>query len=174
MKVAQSCPTLCIHMDQTVHGIIQARMVVWVAIPFSKGSPQPKDWTQISCIAGGFSYQLSHQGRILEWVAYPFSGIFPRSSWLRNQTRVSCIADRFFTSWTTREAPSGLYQKGVQSSDQYPKDSHLSPTLTHVPIRQKLHKLSHARHYPWISERLETNKIGGPTLKGFYWFFIVK
>ena len=48
-------------------------------------------------------YQLSHQGgpRILEGVAYPFSR---GSSQPRNQTGVSCIADRFFTSWATREA----------------------------------------------------------------------
>ena len=48
-------------------------------------------------------YHLSHQGspRILEWVAYPFSS---RSSRARDQTRVSCIAGRFFTSWATREA----------------------------------------------------------------------
>ena len=54
-------------------------------------------------------YQLSHQGspRTLEWVAYPFSG----SSWPRNQTGVSCIEGRFFTSWTTKEAysKSSLY-----------------------------------------------------------------
>ena len=58
VKVAQSCPTLCRPMDSTVHGI--------------------------------------HQARILEWVAYPFSS---GSSWPRNQTRVSCIAGRFFTNW---------------------------------------------------------------------------
>ena len=50
-------------------------------------------------------YQLSHQGspRILDWVAYPFSrrGIFPT----QDQTRVSCIAGRFFISWATRESP---------------------------------------------------------------------
>ena len=47
-------------------------------------------------------YPLRHQGspRILEWVAYPFSS---RSSQPRNRTGVSCIADGFFTSWTTRE-----------------------------------------------------------------------
>ena len=46
--------------------------------------------------------QLSHKGspRILKWVAYPFSS---RSSWPRNQTRVSCIAGTFFTSWAIRE-----------------------------------------------------------------------
>ena len=48
-------------------------------------------------------YQLSHQGspRILEWVAYPFSG---RSPWPRNQTGVSCLSCGFFTSWAAREA----------------------------------------------------------------------
>ena len=38
----------------TVHGILQARILEWVAIPFSKGSSQPRDRTQVSCIAGGF------------------------------------------------------------------------------------------------------------------------
>ena len=50
-------------------------------------------------------YHLSHQRgpRILEWVANLWSR---GSSWPRNQTRVSCIAGRFFTSWAMREAPS--------------------------------------------------------------------
>ena len=50
-------------------------------------------------------HQLSHQGslRILEWVAYPFSR---GSSRPRNQTRVSCIAGGFFTSWAITEAHS--------------------------------------------------------------------
>ena len=49
-------------------------------------------------------YQLSHKGRsgILEWVAPPFS---IRSSWPRNQIRVSYIAGGFFTNWAIREAP---------------------------------------------------------------------
>ena len=37
MKVAQSCPTLCDPMDYTVHGILQARILEWIAFPFSKG-----------------------------------------------------------------------------------------------------------------------------------------
>ena len=59
-KSLQSCPTLCDPMDcsppgSSVHGILQARILKWVAIPFSKGSSQPRD--QISwgsCTAGGF------------------------------------------------------------------------------------------------------------------------
>ena len=41
-------------MDYTVHGIIQARILEWVAIPFSRGASQPRDRTQVSCIAGRF------------------------------------------------------------------------------------------------------------------------
>ena len=38
----------------TVHGILQARVLEWVAFPFSRGSSQPRDWTQVSHIAGRF------------------------------------------------------------------------------------------------------------------------
>ena len=78
----------------------------WAAIPFSRGSSQLRDQTQVSLIAVPYCrqilYQLSHQRspRILEWVGCPFSR---GSSWHRNQTRVSCIAGGFFTSWATRE-----------------------------------------------------------------------
>ena len=54
VKVAQSCPTLCDPMDYTVHGILQARILEWVAFPFSRGSSQPRDRTQVSCIARRF------------------------------------------------------------------------------------------------------------------------
>ena len=69
MLVAQSCPTLCNLTDcsppgSSVNGILQARILEWVPIPFSRGSSQ-----------------------------------------LRCQTWISHIAGRFFTIWTTREAP---------------------------------------------------------------------
>ena len=41
-------------MDYTVHGILQTRILWWVAFPFSRWSSQPRDWTQVSCIAGRF------------------------------------------------------------------------------------------------------------------------
>ena len=69
--VTQWCPTLCDPMDcsllgSSVHGILQARILEWVAIFFSR-----------------------------------------ESSWPRDQPLISCIADRFFTIWATREAPIG-------------------------------------------------------------------
>ena len=54
VKVTHSCPTFYDPMDYTVHGILQARMLEWVVFPFSRGSSQPEDQTQVSHIAGGF------------------------------------------------------------------------------------------------------------------------
>ena len=52
--VAQLCPTLCDPRDSTVHGILQVRILEWVAFPFSRGSIQPRDRTQVSHIVGRF------------------------------------------------------------------------------------------------------------------------
>ena len=54
VKVTQSYPTPCSPMDYTVHGIPQARILACIAFPFSSGSSQPRDRTQVSHIAGGF------------------------------------------------------------------------------------------------------------------------
>ena len=55
VKVVQSHPTLCDPMDYTVHGILQARILEWVVyFPFSGGSSQTRDQTQVFCTAGGF------------------------------------------------------------------------------------------------------------------------
>ena len=56
--VAQSCPTLCDLMDCSPPGpstgILQTRIPEWIAMPSSRGSSQPRDRTQVSCIAGRF------------------------------------------------------------------------------------------------------------------------
>ena len=49
-KVTQSCLTLCDPMDYRVHGILQDRILEWVAIPFSRASSQPRDQTQVSAL----------------------------------------------------------------------------------------------------------------------------
>ena len=61
-KLLQSGPTLCDPMEcslpvSSVHGVFQARILEWVALPYSRGSFQPRDQTHVSCIyciAGGF------------------------------------------------------------------------------------------------------------------------
>ena len=102
MQVTQWCPTLCNRMDcspwdssgqNTGMGGCSLLQGIFPTQGSNPGLPQCR-W---------ILYQLSHQGspRILEWVDYPFSS---GSSWPRNQTGVSCIAGRFFTSWVTKEA----------------------------------------------------------------------
>ena len=102
VQVAQSCPTLCDPMGYAVHGILQARILEWVAVPFSRGSFQPSDRTQVSRIAGEFFTSWVTREAHAYW-----SGCLSLLQWIFmtwNRTRVSCIAGRFFTSWATREA----------------------------------------------------------------------
>ena len=54
MKVIQLCSTLCNPVAYTVHGILQARILDWVAYPFSRGASQPRNQTQVSQISGRF------------------------------------------------------------------------------------------------------------------------
>ena len=71
VKVAQSCPTLCDPMDYTVHGILQARILEWVAFPFSRGSSQPRDQTQVSCTAGILATHFSILAWKIPWIEEP-------------------------------------------------------------------------------------------------------
>ena len=54
MWTSLSCLTFCNPMDYTVHGILQARILEWVTVPFPRGSSQPRDWTQVSRIVHRF------------------------------------------------------------------------------------------------------------------------
>ena len=103
-------------MDYTVHGILQARILEWPAFPFSRGSFQPRDQTQVSCIAGKFFTSWTQgKPRILEWIAYPFSS---GSSQPRNQTRVSCIEGESLPTELSGEyghiIPRGLFSLGIR------------------------------------------------------------
>ena len=111
MKVTQSCLTLCNPMDNTVHGILRARILEWVACPFSRGSSQPRDQTQVSCIAGRFF--TSWASRLLFFSLTKF--LWDSSRWLYGSKVHSCLLlcivpvwmqDRFpprppFTHWKT-------------------------------------------------------------------------
>ena len=96
MKVAQSCPTLCNPMDYTVHGILQARILEWVAFPFSRASSQPRDWTQVSRIAGGF-LPAEPQGKPKNTSVGSLS-LFQWIFMTQESNLVSCIAGGFFTA----------------------------------------------------------------------------
>ena len=79
VKVTQSCLTLCNPLDHIVHGILQARILEWLAVSFSSRFSQPRDWTQVSPALQADSYLLSHKGSpgVLEWVAIPSPADLP-------------------------------------------------------------------------------------------------
>ena len=97
-SVAQLYLTLCDPMDyslpgSSIHGIFLAKILEWVAILFFRGSSQPRDGTEVSCIADSRG-----------------------SSQPRDGTQVSCIADSFFTVLPTREVlkPQNLSSWGFK------------------------------------------------------------
>ena len=69
VKVAQLCLTLCDPMDYTVQEIFQARVLEWVAYPFSSRSSWPRNWTGVSCIAGGFFTSWLPGKSFVPWVS---------------------------------------------------------------------------------------------------------
>ena len=99
MKVlaAQSCLTLCDIMDwsplgSSVHGILQARILEWAAIPFSRGSSWPRDQTcvsSVSCLADGF-FTIS-----TTWEAHALTNIslFPPPTILCSSSKSLTILD---------------------------------------------------------------------------------
>ena len=65
-KSLQSCPTLCNPLDcsppgSSVHAILQARILEWVSMPFSRGSSQPRDQTHLSYVSCIGRWVLNHQ-----------------------------------------------------------------------------------------------------------------
>ena len=84
-------------------GILQARILEWVAMPPSRGSYQPRDQTQVPHNASRFFTIWVTREAQDYWSRYPIPSP-GGSSWPRNLIGVSCIAGRFFTSWATRGA----------------------------------------------------------------------
>ena len=85
--VTQSCLTLS-PPGSSVHGVFQARVLEWVAVPFSRGSSRPRDWTWVSCIAGKFftiwairetdkcrcdrcAFPLKNKNKTKTWLCFP-------------------------------------------------------------------------------------------------------
>ena len=78
---AQSCLTLCDSMDcslpeASVRGIFQARILEWVAIPFSRGSSWPRDWTRVSCVSSITGTWILHHSTTWEGASSRLSPFF--------------------------------------------------------------------------------------------------
>ena len=106
--VAQSCLTFCDTMDcsspgSSVHGILQVRILEWVAIPFHRGSSWPRDWTTISCVAGRFFTVLASFNQTWKVFRHYFFMffLFFLSSPLRTPITYRLGTLKFSHSWPT-------------------------------------------------------------------------
>ena len=97
-EVSQSCLTLCDPMDcslpgSSVHGILQARVLEWVAISFSRGSSQPRDWTRVSHIEGRcFNLWATREARLSGfWRSFLYSSYVYSCYLLISSTSVRSI-----------------------------------------------------------------------------------
>ena len=100
-------PMHCSPPGSSVHGILQASKLEWVAIPFSRGSSRPTDWTQVSPQCRQILYHPSHQRspfhdlRSLEWLSF-FLGIKGLAETQNIQKRMNlryCLVFRTHKNW---------------------------------------------------------------------------
>ena len=112
VKVVQSCLTLCDSMDCLVHGIFQARILEWVAVPFSKGSSWSRNQIRISWITGRFftnwairsilkeiSPEYSLEGLMLKLILWYFGHLMRRTDSLEKTLMLREIEGRRRRGW---------------------------------------------------------------------------
>ena len=117
-KSFQSCPTLCDPLDCgllgfSVHGILQARTVEWVAMPSSRGSSRHKDQTHISyvsCIAMQVLYHQCHLGSPNKPPCLIISAHRVRKSWEQNRVSILASQEWFYKD---RWKPNPLQEWGA-------------------------------------------------------------
>ena len=168
-KSLQSCPTLCDPMDcsppdPSVHGILQVRILEWVAIFFFRGSSQPRDQTQVSHIAGRL-YRLSHQCgintsensfftealpvRIYKCLHEDFSNSNLGNNWIRIN-----LWDNFLNGdfWIPPQILSRNSEERKHNSAWFPHDSWLFKSLRTLILTfiQSFIKCCLSQNYRWI------------------------
>ena len=110
-QLLQSCPTLCDPMDysppgSSVHGILQSRILEWVATPSCRGSSWPRDWTRISCvssIAGRF-FTTKPPGK----PHHRACGILIHQPGMEPPV-APALGAQSLNHWTTRKVPAAPY-----------------------------------------------------------------
>ena len=139
--VAQLCPILCDSTNcslagSSFHGILQARILEWVTIPFSRGSSWPKDRTQFSCIGRQILYSLSHEASYLAILQYKIKSLSNSNKTLvgegnGNPLQCSCLENpRDGGAWWA--AVCGVAQSQTRPKRLSSSSSHLSHGIVWV------------------------------------------
>ena len=133
--VTQSCLTLCDPMDcsppgSSVHGILWARILEWVALYFLRESSWSRDQTQVSCVVGRFFYHLSHQGS-------PITKVFldNKYTWYYSCFHNLCSKENSWwwcSSFCWDKWESGKPEQDIWSGSVHPHDYCLSLVVLHA------------------------------------------
>ena len=126
--VAQSCPTLCARglrpPGSSVPGVLQARTLEWVAMPSSRGSSWPRDWTQVFHITGGFftvwvpqtlfiSNSTKWLGVFLFLIFWPHHAAWGVLVSNQGQTSAPAVEAPQPGRWTARKFPKCVFSEHV-------------------------------------------------------------
>ena len=135
--VTQSCVALCNPVDCSlpgsfVHGILQSRILEWVANSFSRGSSQPSDWTWVSCIAGRF-FTVWATGKICYRKYSSVMGDEFHSGWEKRRQEI--VPSRPMCKWVW---PLGIWKQQTISH---------SAILTGISMSSRQKKID--RGLPW-------------------------
>ena len=158
--VALSCPTLCNPMDcslsgSSVHGILQAGILDWVAIPFSRGSSRLRDWTLVSRIAGRF------------FTSWATREVF-------NLLSFSCVP-LFATPWTVARQASCPPPSAGDCSNSPPLSQPCHPTIPSsvVPFSFCPQSLPASGLFQWVSSLHQVAKVLALQFQhqSFQWIF---
>ena len=129
MKVTRLCPTLCDLMDYTVHGILQASILEWVAVPFSRGSFETRSFT----LQADF-LPAKPQGK-------------PKNTGVGSLFFLQGIFLTQELNWGLLHCRRILYQLSYQGSPQLVKNP---PAMREIWVQSRVGKI------PWRRDRLPT------------------
>ena len=149
--VAKSCPTLRDPMDcspsgSSVHEILQARILEWVAISFSRGSSQPRDWTHISCIG--------------KWILYHWATreVYYLCPVLYNWEQVACFCA--LQEWTQSMARVySLFLNYISLEQLFRAQANIAKGFEYQYSKAKLH-LATIQLWLWYKGRNHTIRCG--------------
>ena len=126
----QSCQTLCDPMDcslpgSSLHGILQARVLEWVAISFSRGSSQPRDQTRVSLIPGRcFNLWATREAHILSYLL---------------SKRMGCLSGCLVSSAIIQKLFCGICSAFKYSFDEFVGEKVVSPSYSSTILGPPLH-----------------------------------
>ena len=127
-------------MDCTIHGIFQARILEWVAFPFSRGSFQLRDWTQVSCITGRFFISwATGEAQFPRGITYMFLCL---NKWVKKSGDKSGVGRQPCFCWAPETSPFGCFINILNSTFpqlQLSNSSHLPrrapPPVNPSPVK---------------------------------------